>query len=90
MTNVFVLVGDEEVAASDAFAALKAEHDALMQAARNRDHGEIARRLAACAGLAAAAFPMMSLFYERFMSRLEDEIAAAPKPARVAEAALQD
>jgi hypothetical protein len=33
---------------------------------------------------------MMSLFYERFMSRLEDEIAAAPKPARVAEAALQD
>ena len=61
-----------------------------MLAARNRDHGEIARRLAACASLAAAAFPMMSLFYERFMSRLEDEIAAAPNPARVAEAALQE
>ena len=89
-TSVFVLVGDEDVAASPAFAALKAEHDALMQAARHRDHQEIARRLAACASLAEASFPMMSMFYGRFMSRLEDEIAAAPAPKHAPEPALQD
>ncbi len=75
-TNLFVLVGDEKLAASEAFAQLSRQHAALMKAAARGEKLEIERRLMACETIAAASFPMLMLFYDKFLERLELDVAA--------------
>ncbi len=74
-TNLFVLVGDETLAASEAFATLSQEHAALMRAAARGKKFETERRLMACESLAAASFPMLTLFYDKFLERHALDVA---------------
>jgi len=75
-TNVYAVVGDEEVAASQEFADLTLVHERLVQALRSRSAGS--RRIAIAAKVKAARLPAgLQEFYDR-ISRRSDQFLIEP------------
>lgn len=72
---IFLLVGDEALAASDDFAALHQRHTALLHALAAG--ADLAPLLAACLQAAEKLDPRLGTFYARLESRREDFAARA-------------
>jgi adenylate cyclase len=67
--RIFILVGNEDLARSDAFIHMSAAHKALIEALRRGQGGE---ELATCKALAPAAHPRLVRFYELVPDRIAD------------------
>ncbi|MDR3473640.1 MAG: adenylate/guanylate cyclase domain-containing protein [Devosia sp.] len=67
---IFVLVGDQAMAASPGFTALQAAHQAAIAAMRAGEDAEAA--VAACAALAEAIDPRLARFYQLMPERVPD------------------
>ncbi|SFU11109.1 adenylate/guanylate cyclase domain-containing protein [Mesorhizobium sp. YR577] len=75
-TNVYAVVGDEQVAASQEFADLTLVHERLVQALRSRSAGS--RRIAIAAKVKAVRLPAgLQEFYDR-ISRRSDQFLIEP------------
>ncbi|MFI5022475.1 MAG: CHASE2 domain-containing protein [Alphaproteobacteria bacterium] len=75
--HIFALLGDETVEATSAFAALKADHDAMLAAYRGRRWAEALDRLEACR---AQAPETLQAFYTLYEERIAG-FRSAPPPA---------
>ncbi|HML14721.1 MAG TPA: adenylate/guanylate cyclase domain-containing protein [Xanthobacteraceae bacterium] len=75
--HIFALLGDETVEATSAFAALKADHDAMLAAYRGRRWAEALERLEACR---AQAPETLQAFYTLYEERIAG-FRADPPPA---------
>ena len=73
--RIFRPCGRRDLAASEAFATLSHEHAALMKAAARGEKFKTERRLMACESFAVASFPMLTLFYDKFLERHELDVA---------------
>jgi adenylate cyclase len=75
--RIFALLGDETVAATALFVALKADHDAMLSAYRERRWKEALARLEACRAQAPPSFQGCYALYEKRCSASQ----ADPPPA---------
>ncbi len=75
--HIFALVGDAGIAANSAFAALKADHDAMLAAYRERRWAEACRYLEACSSQAPETLQALYTLYEGRIARFRAE----PPPA---------
>ncbi len=81
-TNVYAVVGDEQVAASQEFADLQLVHERLVQALRSRSTGS--RRIAIIAKAKAARLPAgLQEFYDRISRRSEQFLIDATDKDRL-------
>ncbi|MFI4988379.1 MAG: CHASE2 domain-containing protein [Alphaproteobacteria bacterium] len=75
--HIFALIGDEASGASEAFAALKTDHDAVLETYRGRRWDEASQRIEACRSQAPEMLQAFYTLYEQRIARFR----ADPPPA---------
>jgi adenylate cyclase len=70
--KIFILVGDEKLAQSEAFKTLKAAHLALLEALRHGEGGEALKR---CRELGPGVEKRLGKFYDYVPDRIPDFVA---------------
>ena len=73
LAPIYIVVGDQEMAQSEAFARLHALHTSLIPMLRDKSNGElVASVMAECTKIAAEIEPGLVAFYDAILSRRED------------------